>query len=326
MMHGSGLPRSSIRPFTSSPIHLLIPLSMSAIPLILVFISTFMHAGWNLLARRKQGQDIFLPVLALVTLVGIGPALLAEVAFTPILPVVGVYLLWTGLFQSLYFLGLLRGYQSGHFTVVYPVARSLPVLVLALVDVAQGRPPSLWGWLGMVLISAGCLLAPLESWQDFSWRRYWQPAMGWILLTAVGMIGYTLIDRAAAQVMNPGTSGTAVGGFGLAVRYALFQAATTFCAYWLLLRWQRNQSEPVTKRDLWIVIIPAAICMFGAYSLVLWAYQLAPQVSYIVALRQLSIVIGVAAAAVLFHEPAPRWRISMSLVIVSGVVLISVGG
>ncbi|HUM68059.1 MAG TPA: hypothetical protein PLK31_04340, partial [Chloroflexota bacterium] len=223
---------------------------MPLFPLILVSISTFMHAGWNLLARRKQGQDIFLPVLALVTLVGVGPALLAEVVRSPILPVVGVYLLWTGVFQSLYFLGLLRGYQSGHFTVVYPVARSLPVLVLALVDVAQGRPPSLWGWLGMVLISAGCLLAPLESWRDFSWRRYWNVTTWWILVTAVGMIGYTLIDRAAAQVMNPG-SDTAVGGFGLAVRYALFQAATSFCAYWLLLRWQRHRPAPVTRRDLW---------------------------------------------------------------------------
>ncbi len=298
---------------------------MPLFPLILVFTSTFMHAGWNLLARRKQGQDIFLPVLALVTLVGIGPALLAEVAFTPILPVVGVYLLCTGVFQSLYFLGLLRGYQSGHFTVVYPVARSLPVLVLALVDVAQGRPPSAWGWLGMVLISAGCLLAPLESWRDFSWQRYWQPAMGWIVVTAVSMIGYTLIDRAAAQVINPAL-GTAQSGFGLAVRYALFQAATTFGAYWLLLRWQQNRPAPITRRDMWMVIVPTAVCMFGAYTLVLWAYQLAEQVSYIVALRQFSIVIGVAAAAVLFHEPAPRWRISMSLVIVAGVVLISVGG
>lgn len=295
---------------------------MPVFPLLLVFLSTFMHAGWNLLARQRQGQDIFLPVLALVTLVGIVPALWAEVVLTPILPLVGVYLLCTGIFQSLYFLGLLRGYHSGHFTVVYPVARLLPVLVLALVDVAQGRPPSAWGWLGMVLISAGCLLAPLESWRYFSWKRYWQPVMGWIVVTAVGMIGYTLVDRAAAQVMNP----TAHGGLGLAVRYALFQAATTFGAYWLLLRWPQNWPAPVTRRDVWTVIIPAAVCMFGAYTLVLWAYQLAEQVSYIVALRQFSIVIGVAAAAVLFHEPAPRWRISMSLVIVAGVVLISVGG
>lgn len=298
---------------------------MPVFPLLLVFLSTFMHAGWNLLARQRQGQDIFLPVLALVTLVGIVPALWAEVALTPILPLVGVYLLWTGGFQSLYFLGLWRGYGSGHFTVVYPVARSLPVLVLALVDVAQERPPSLWGWLGMVLIAIGCLLAPLESWRDFSWWRYWQPAMGWIVVTAVGMIGYTLVDRAAAQVMNPGL-GTAPGGLGLAVRYALFQAVTTFGAYWLLRRWPQNRPAPVTRKDVWRVIVPTAVCMFGAYTLVLWAYQLAEQVSYIVALRQFSIVLGVAAATVLFHEPAPRWRISMSLVIVTGVVFISVGG
>jgi drug/metabolite transporter (DMT)-like permease len=217
-----------------------------------------MHAGWNLLARQKQGQDIFLPVLALISLVGIVPALLAERWSKPILPTVWAFLLLTGFFQGLYYLGLLRGYHSGHFTVVYPVARSLPVLVLALVDVSQGRPPSAWGWLGMVLICLGCLLAPLESWRGFSWHRYWNVTTIWILVTATGMVGYTLVDRAAAQLMRPGLD-TAQSGFGFAV-------------------------------------------------------------------RQFSIVIGVVLAAALFHEPAPRWRISMALVIVSGVLLISVGG
>jgi drug/metabolite transporter (DMT)-like permease len=298
---------------------------MAFFPLILVFISTFLHAGWNLLARQKQGQDIFLPVLALISVVGVVPALLAELLSEPILPAVWLFLLLAGVFQALYYLGLLRGYHSGHFTVVYPVARSLPVLVLAMVDVAQGRPPSAWGWLGMMLISLGCLLAPLESWRGFSWQRYWNVTTVWILVTATGMVGYTLVDRAAAQLMSSGLD-TAQSGIGFAVRYGLFESITALCVYWLLLKSQRSRMPPLTGADKWKVVIPAAVFMFGAYSLVLWAYQLAEQVSYIVALRQFSIVIGVVAAAVLFHEPAPRWRISMALVIVSGVLMISVGG
>jgi hypothetical protein len=34
----------------------------------------------------------------------------------------------------------LQGYKSGDFTVVYPVARALPVLVLAFVDWGRGEP------------------------------------------------------------------------------------------------------------------------------------------------------------------------------------------
>jgi drug/metabolite transporter (DMT)-like permease len=53
---------------------------------------------------------------------------------------------------------------------------------------------------------------------------------------------------------------------------------------------------------------------------------LVSHVSYVVALRQFSIVLGVVAGTFLFHEPAPRWRISMAVLIVLGVVLISLGG
>lgn len=291
---------------------------MSSLPFFLVFISTFMHAGWNLLARRERGSDIFLPLLVVVCAVGLLPTLLAEWLRQPILPAVWLHLLCTGVFQALYYLGLLHGYRSGHFSVVYPLARSLPVLLLAVVDVLQGQPPSAWGWLGMILISLGCLLAPLESWRGFSWRAYWDKTMIWILVTAGGMIGYTLVDRAAAHLMQPGLE--------TAVRYGLFESATTLVVYWLLLKLQGYPIWQTQRPGIWKTVLVAAVFMFGAYSLVLWAYQLAEQISYVVALRQFSIVLGVVAGAVLFREPAPRWRISMSLIIVCGVVLISVAG
>ncbi|MCB8945767.1 MAG: hypothetical protein H6658_18620 [Ardenticatenaceae bacterium] len=50
------------------------------------------------------------------------------------MPATWPYLLVTGCFQAMYYLGLLQGYKSGDFTVVYPVARALPVLILAFVD------------------------------------------------------------------------------------------------------------------------------------------------------------------------------------------------
>jgi drug/metabolite transporter (DMT)-like permease len=305
-----------------------------------------MHAGWNLLARRQRGTDIFLPMTLIVSTAGLIPVVLAEWRRPPILPAVWPHLLAAGVCQAVYYFGLLRGYRSGDFTVVYPVARSLPVLALALVDVVQGRPPSGWGWLGIGLIAAGCTLAPLEGWRDFQPSRYWNPATIWILVTAAGMIGYTLVDRAAAQRMTPGAE--------TAVRYGVFEIMSSCLFYWLALRLSKEgkgvpaETEPPPHpsphsqyaiRDTQYLsrityhasritrsTFLAAVLMFGAYSLVLWAYQLAEQVSYVVALRQFSIVLGVVAAAVLFHEPAPRWRISMAVLIVVGVVLISTAG
>lgn len=291
---------------------------MPLLPLLIVFISTFMHASWNLLARQQRGRDIFLPLLLFVSGLGLLPALSAEWLSEPILPQVWFYLLVTGVFQAIYYLGLLQGYKSGDFTVVYPVARALPVLVLAFVDWGRGEPPSLWGWLGMVLISAGCLLIPLQSWRDFSWAKYANRMMAWVLLAATGTVGYTLVDRAAAAVMR--------GGWDTAVRYAIFEFTSTFLLYWLVLKLLRYPTWQLPEKVIWLQAALAGLFMFGAYALVLWAYQLVAHVSYVVALRQFSIVLGVIAGTFLFNEPAPRWRIGMAMLIVLGVALISLKG
>ena len=277
-----------------------------------------MHAGWNLLARSQQQRDIFLSVLLVVAVVAVGPALWAEWGEVPVLTAVYPLLLLTAGFESLYYFGLLRGYQSGDFTVVYPVARSLPVLMLALVDFGRGQPPSPWGWLGMVLISLGCLLIPLHHWQDFSWGHYWQPMMGWALLAAWGTVGYTLVDKAAAAQLAP--------GWQTAVRYVSLMYPLTAVGYWLTLKLLKLPIHALPSRRSWPIVLLAAACMFGAYALILWVYQLTEKVSYIVALRQFSIVLGVIIGAVIFREPAPRWRIAMSLLIVTGITLIAVWG
>jgi drug/metabolite transporter (DMT)-like permease len=190
--------------------------------------------------------------------------------------------------------------------------------VLAVVDVGRGQPPSLWGWLGMVLISAGCLLIPLQSRRDFTWARYGNAMMAWVLLAASGTVGYTLVDRAAAELMRE--------GWESAVRYGVFEFMTTFLFYWLALKLLRHPTWELPERTIWLRAVLAGLFMFSAYALVLWAYQLVTYVSYVVALRQFSIVLGVIAGAFLFHEPAPRWRITMASLIVSGVLLISVWG
>ena len=69
-----------------------------------------------------------------------------------------------------------------------------------------------------------------------------------------------------------------------------------------------------------------AIGVFGAYWLVLWSYQLSPQASYVVALRQFSIVIGVVIGTFLFREEAPILRISASVMIAIGIACIGIFG
>jgi drug/metabolite transporter (DMT)-like permease len=290
---------------------------MSLFAIILVLISTFIHAGWNMLIRSQQNSYTFLRITIVITLVGIGPALLAEFGETPFPPQVWFYLILAGIFQAIYYLGLSQGYQNGDFTVVYPVARALPILLIAVADVARGRAPSSIAWLGMVAVSIGCLITPMESIRNFKLSYYWNRAMIWIVVTALGIAGYSIVDKVAAELIEPGP--------WTAARYGIYETLFSGLAYWLVLKVLGQPTGAATGWQGWKWPVVGAVGVFGAYWLILWSYQLSVQASYVVALRQLSIVIGVALGGMLFREPAPALRFSAAVMIalgVAGIVLI----
>lgn len=291
---------------------------MPPLAILLIFTSTFLHAGWNLILRYQRSDSAFLRITIVTSLVGLGPALIAELGSQSLLNRVWAYLLLAGVFQATYYLGLTHGYRSGDFTVIYPIARSLPVLLVAVGDAARGHAPSLVGWLGMILVSLGCLVIPLESWRSFSLGRYRNRAMLWAIVTAAAIVGYTLTDKIAADFIEPGP--------WAAARYGIFESAASAVIYGLILKVLNRPLRDQSGLSGWGWSAVAALGVFGAYWLILWSYQLAFHASYVVALRQLSIVIGVALGAWFLREPAPVLRLSAACVIVVGIAGIVLGG
>ncbi len=286
--------------------------------IILVVISSFIHAGWNLVLGSQRASYTLFRINLVVTVVGLGPALVAEF-WGPHFPAdIWGHLVLAGIFQACYYLGLSKGYQSGHFTVVYPIARALPILIVALADVGQGNAPSPAAWLGMILVSAGCIVIPFKSLRSFEIGYYWNRNMIWIIVAALGTIGYTIVDNAAAELNQPGPL--------LAARYGIFEFSLATLFYWLVLKGLGQPTGESNGWPGWKWPIIAAVGFFGSYWLILWSYQLSPQTSYIVALRQLGIVIGVAIGVFLFHESAPVLRISASFVIAIGIAFIVLAG
>lgn len=290
----------------------------SALPLTVVLLSAGLHAGWNLMAHRERDNDLFLRISAVTTILGLGPVLLAETGGTALLPSIWRYFPISGIFLAVYYLGMSRGYMSGDFAVVYPVARAVPVLLMAIVDILRGHPPTTLGWLGMFFVSVGCVLAPLESLRSFSLARYTNRTTLWIAVAAFGIFGYTVVDSAAARVMPP--------GIGTAVRYFVFQTSISLLAYWTILAALRQPIRYSGGWAAWKLSTLAAVFVLSSYTLILFAYQLSPHASYIVALRQFSIVIGVMSAALFFRESVPRFRVLTALIITIGVIFIGWGG
>ncbi len=294
---------------------------MTPFPAFLVLISTFAHAGWNLLAKGQPRKAVFFNrMLCTIVLAGAFPALWWQLRSSQLGPATLACGMLSGVFCGFYYLFLMLGYSVSDFSVVYPIARALPVLLLGLADVLRHRPPSVGGWLGMALVTTGCVLAPQATLRRMSWRAYHGRAIVFMVCTALGTVGYTLVDKTAAErLVSAGPSGAALYGYiFFAVSWGVYTGA---CRVWRI-----GRDDGPSRRSKWRWVILGAALNFGAYWLVLWAYQLCRRVSYIVAFRQFSIVIGVAAAFLLYREPSRRVRALAAGLITAGLVLVGVSG
>ncbi|MCX8062105.1 MAG: EamA family transporter [Anaerolineales bacterium] len=293
---------------------------MTPFVILIVLLSTLMHAGWNLLAHYDRSESLFYKrMLIFIILVGFFPTLISELEAKSLPPLAWLCVLGSGFSAGLYLFFLAKSFESSDFSVVYPVARSLPVIFIGIIDTLRGRPLTVWGWVGIGLVSLGCFLVPQRSLRSFSWRSYLTPTSVWMLLTALGTIGYTYLDKIAAEVVqqSPAT----------AARYGYIYFAISFIPYSLFLHY----FSPPKPKDApnhvgWKLAILAAILSFGAYWLILWAYQLSPYASYIVAFRQFSIVIGSAVALSFYKEGGLAVRLAGALLITVGLIFIAVLG
>ena len=284
----------------------------------LILISTVMHAGWNLLARYQRSEATFFSrMLTVVVLVGFVPGILSEALTHSLNPTAWICVLGSGCFCGLYFLCLARAYASSDFTTVYPVARAMPVFLVGMGDVARGIYPTAIGWMGMLLVITGCFLAPLTSFRDFRARSYLNRTSVYMVLTAVGTVGYTLLDKIASEVVFQGPA--------TAARYGYIYFLISFAAYRILFRIFRLEGQESHVVG-WRFPFFAAFLTFGAYWLILWAYQLSRHASYIVAFRQFSIVIGVILGFAIYKEQGLVVRVAGTSMVTLGLVLVGLWG
>lgn len=147
---------------------------MSLTVIAIVITSTFMHAGWNIIARYDRSEEAFYNQMLVVMIVaGFIPAAISEYLTRSIPPVAWAFVFGSGTSAAIYLFSLARAFSKSDFTVVYPVARSIPVLFIALIDVLRSRNLTSAGWAGILLVAAGCVLVPLRTIYnrpDLDWR------------------------------------------------------------------------------------------------------------------------------------------------------------
>ncbi|MDH2291431.1 drug/metabolite transporter [Cobetia sp. 10Alg 146] len=277
---------------------------MSSLALGLILISVCLHAGWNLLGKGRapslaffmlamgSGALIFAPLLAL------GPA------FNELPDEFWGWLVATGLCQAFYMGGLAWAYARGEVSVLYPIARALPVVLVPLVSLSllDSQALTVSDFTGMGLIVLGALMLPLSSPQGLRARTYLTPALGFALLAALGTTGYSLIDKQALDIMlSVGYSPTSAGAV-----FLVLQAMMTVA--WgaplvMLLPTERRRLPMLWRGERGSMLLTGVMVM-ATYGLVLIAMTLTEEVSLVVAMRQLSIPLGVVLGVVWLRERA----------------------
>jgi len=280
---------------------------MTVTAAVLLMISAAMHAGWNLLSKRRYPSTSFFLIASVTGCLILSPIL---ILYRDILrsfpPHVWMIIAATGCFMAVNFTSLAGAYRSGDMSVAYPLARSSPAIVVSIVTLILGRNTQVSSQcvLGIILVVAGCFLLPMKRFTDFRVTNYLNTTCGLALVAALGTSGYSILDDEALKLLRNVPEFT-LGTLSLTLVYACLEALS--CSLWLMCfvavrREGRANFRRVLRTDKLHAML-AGVTMYLGYAMVLISLAFVRNVSYAVAFRQLSIPLGAILGIVILREP-----------------------
>ena len=213
------------------------------------------------------------------------------------------WLVASGLLHAFYLWALVRAYQVGDLSAVYPVLRGTAPLLTALVTLGILREPaSAREILGIALIGAA-MFAMIAG------RHLGRAALGWALLTGVFIASYTVIDAHGVRAAPSPASYIAWLFVTMgAIVVAMFAAATRGAVF-------------AAAAQQWRPGVIAGALSIVTYGMALWALSLGPTAP-LAALRETGMVTALLIAILVLKERATTGRIIGVLGILTGAVLI----
>jgi drug/metabolite transporter (DMT)-like permease len=287
---------------------------MTELALTLVLISAFFHATWNLLAKRSSGGVAFTWLFSVFMSLFYAPFAIALIIITkPSFSFAEiVFIMGTATLHIVYFLILGRGYQKGDLSLVYPLARGTgPMLATIGAVVLLGERPSVLGIVGILCIGLGVFIFAGGGRN----LRNKEARVGIIyaLLIGTSIATYTIWDKYAMSVLliSP-----------LLYEWFADSLRAIFLTGFVRNHWDDVRTEWQTHR---YEAMGIAILSPLAYILVLTALKVGP-VSYIAALREISILIGAIMGTVLLSEKGASRNWPGAIMMVIGVITLGLGG
>lgn len=299
---------------------------MTLTAFLLIFVSVFLHAGWNFISKKNTPSAAFYMLSsATAALLWLGFFLHSGISCSALPGRFWWILAFSWFGEMLYCIGLAYGYRRGDISLVYPLGRSLPVLLTAAVTISfgLGKMPNALALGGMALISIGCLFLPLKDFREFHWKTYCTPLLFFVLLIAAGVTIYTIFDSEAAKILKelPDNHDSRI----VTSLFYLFLVESGLTAVLGLFVLTQKQERAEFKRLFLKTPWPHITGVFSssAYALILLAMPLVTNVSYIQAFRQMSLPLGVLAGVFILKEPCGKVKLFGIILIVIGLIAAS---
>lgn len=280
--------------------------------LLLLIAAAVLHTAWNYLVKKVRAKQIFTWWTLVIGCVFYIPLIWLH---WPIPVQVWPYALASALAETIFFIALLRAYENGDFSLVYPIARGAAPAMLAIwALIFLGERPRPMGAAGLcvliigVTIVGGANLLKGRSTINVSLR-----GMSAALLISFWISVYSTIDGAAVRIMAPQSYAALV-----LTLTAVFLAPVIFSRY-------GTRAIAAELRENLLRIFAVAFMMLATFIFVLQAFTLS-HVSYVAATREMSVILAAFVGWRFMGEEFGSIRTIGSVLIFLGILCIAVAG
>jgi len=285
--------------------------------LLLVLTSAFLHAGWSAAIKRSRDPLAF-NLLQVATPVALLAALAPWLEVRDVPAAAWKLLAATTFAHCAYFYWMSRAYEHADLALVYPIARSTPAFLPLIAVPLLGERVSAAGAAGIFVVVGGMWLVQID--RNLRLASFADRGARYAYLTLAATVGYSLCDKGAmaALAAAPWTS-----PIPRALFFCLALSATSALAFApLVLRRRGARAIAATARREWGRASLAALVSLASYSLILAALETTP-VSYVVAVRQTSVLFALLLAVAWLGERPGPMRVAGAASTVAGVALIA---
>jgi drug/metabolite transporter (DMT)-like permease len=267
-----------------------------------VLLSTVFHAWWNYQAKRAGAGHAFFGIAKWLEIAIYLPIFLWRAQDYAWPAQTSIYVLGAGVLVGINYFALAAAYARLDLSVAYPISRTSTLFLPLIAYVGLGETVDVVGAAALLLVTVGVLVSAELSVAGMRAGRI--GGVAFAALAALSLAGYTVWDKFVVAHLDP---------------FLYLYAYNVVIALGYLPLLVRRRAIAVAEwRAHAAAVAQVAVLNTATYLLVLYALTLA-KASYVGALRQLSLVAGLAFGVYLLGERFSARR-------AAGVALLVAGG